>query len=153
MNEIIFLIEQAADGGYVARAVGHAIFTDADNLSSLCSRVRDAVRCHFEQGQPPQRIRLQFMREEDAWGSNNTNDASSEKRWIGLSDDEIDLSDIPEVGKDFAEHARMRGPLVQKNTVLVDTGVYEWFERQGPDYQQRINHLLRNYMDAQKNAR
>lgn len=81
------------------------------------------------------------------------NEATSKKNWIGLSDDEIDLSDIPEVGEDFAEHARMRGPLVQKNTVLVDADVYEWFERQGPDYQQRINQLLRDYIDAQKNAR
>ncbi|MES2115892.1 MAG: 2-oxoisovalerate dehydrogenase [Pseudomonadota bacterium] len=64
MNEITFLIEEATDGGYIARAVGHSIFTEADDLTSLHSQIRDAVRCHFEQGQGPQRIRLQFVREE-----------------------------------------------------------------------------------------
>lgn len=64
MNEITFLIEESADGGYLARAVGQSIFTEADDLTSLHSQIRDAVRCHFEQGRGPERIRLQFVREE-----------------------------------------------------------------------------------------
>lgn len=80
------------------------------------------------------------------------NEATSNKSWIGLADDEIDLSDIPEVGEEFVKHARMRGSLVQKDTVLVDADIYEWFQRQGPDYERRINQLLRDYMDSQKDA-
>ena len=50
MNEIIFIIDEAAEGGYVARALGESIFTEADSLNELHANVRDAVRCHFEEG-------------------------------------------------------------------------------------------------------
>ena len=64
MNEIIFLIEEAAEGGYTARALGHSIFTEAESMDELRRQVRDAVKCHFEEGQAPKVIRLHFVREE-----------------------------------------------------------------------------------------
>ncbi|MEO6024055.1 MAG: 2-oxoisovalerate dehydrogenase E1 subunit beta [Burkholderiales bacterium] len=64
MNEIIFLVEEAPEGGYIARALGQAIFTEADDLDVLHANVRDAVRCHFEEGNAPQIVRLHFVREE-----------------------------------------------------------------------------------------
>ncbi|MGH8651760.1 MAG: 2-oxoisovalerate dehydrogenase [Gammaproteobacteria bacterium] len=64
MNEIFFLVEQAPEGGYTARALDASIFTEADDLESLYLQVRDAVRCHFEEGQAPRFIRLHFTREE-----------------------------------------------------------------------------------------
>jgi hypothetical protein len=64
MNELIFLVEDAPEGGYTARALGASIFTEADNLDSLREQVRDAVRCHFDEGQGPRVIRLHFVREE-----------------------------------------------------------------------------------------
>ena len=64
MNEIIFLVEEAPEGGYTARALGASIFTEADDLDGLHDQVRDAVRCHFEEGQSPKVIRLHFVREE-----------------------------------------------------------------------------------------
>ncbi len=64
MNEILFLVEDAPEGGYTARALGESIFTEADDFESLHERVRDAVRCHFEEGTTPQVIRLHFVREE-----------------------------------------------------------------------------------------
>ncbi len=48
MNEIIFLIEEDPEGGYVARAIGESIFTQADTIESLRDFIRDAVKCHFE---------------------------------------------------------------------------------------------------------
>ena len=53
MSELIFLIEEAPEGGFTARALGQAIFTEADDLPSLREQIRDAVRCHFEEGQKP----------------------------------------------------------------------------------------------------
>lgn len=64
MNEIIFWVEEAAEGGYLARGVGQAIFTEADTLDDLKEAVRDAVRCHFEEGGAPSMIRLHHVREE-----------------------------------------------------------------------------------------
>jgi hypothetical protein len=64
MNELIFLLEDAPEGGYTARALGVSIFTEADDLDSLREQVRDAVLCHFDEGQSPRVIRLHFVREE-----------------------------------------------------------------------------------------
>ena len=63
MNEILFLVEEAPEGGYTARALGESIFTEADDLDSLNANVRDAVRCHYDDGRAPQIIRLHFVRE------------------------------------------------------------------------------------------
>ena len=64
MDELIFLVEDAPEGGYTARALGVSIFTEADDPDSLKEMVRDAVRCHFDEGQRPKVIRLHFVREE-----------------------------------------------------------------------------------------
>ncbi len=47
MNEIIFLVENAIERGYTARALGESIFTEGDDLEELRTNIRDAVDCHF----------------------------------------------------------------------------------------------------------
>jgi len=64
MNELIFLIEEAPEGGYTARALGHSIFTEAESMDTLRNQIRDAVKCHFDEGKSPKVIRLHFVREE-----------------------------------------------------------------------------------------
>lgn len=64
MNEIIFEVVEAPEGGYNARALGVSIHTQADTHAELREAVRDAVRCHFEEGQGPAVIRLRYVREE-----------------------------------------------------------------------------------------
>lgn len=48
MNELI--VEEVPEGGYTARALGASIFTEPDDLARLHDQVRDAVRCHYEEG-------------------------------------------------------------------------------------------------------
>jgi hypothetical protein len=64
MDELIFLVQEAPEGGFAARALGESIFTEADDLDGLREMVRDAVRCHFDEGRGPRVIRLHFVREE-----------------------------------------------------------------------------------------
>jgi hypothetical protein len=64
MNEIIFVIEEADEGGYTARALGESIFTEGENLADLRTNIRDAVDCHFEPEKKPKIIRLHFVTEE-----------------------------------------------------------------------------------------
>jgi len=64
MKEIFFLVEEAQEGGYTARALGESIFTEADNLDELRLNIRDAINCHFDEGQEPKVIRLHFVHEE-----------------------------------------------------------------------------------------
>ena len=64
MSELIFVVEEASEGGYIARALGQSIFTEADTLAELPEKVREAVRCHFEEGHAPKIVRLHHVREE-----------------------------------------------------------------------------------------
>ncbi|NJP08664.1 MAG: 2-oxoisovalerate dehydrogenase [Leptolyngbyaceae cyanobacterium RU_5_1] len=64
MTEIIFLVEEDPEGGYVARAIGESIFTQGETLAELREMVRDAVQCHFEDEQRPKLIRLHIVRDE-----------------------------------------------------------------------------------------
>jgi hypothetical protein len=58
MSEIVFVVEEAPEGGFTARAVGESIFTEADDMAQLHARAREAVRCHFDEGKAPKMIRL-----------------------------------------------------------------------------------------------
>ncbi|MGQ4874161.1 MAG: 2-oxoisovalerate dehydrogenase [Promethearchaeia archaeon] len=64
MNEIIFFIEESLEDGYEARALGASIHTEADNMTELKERIRDAVKCHFNENECPKIIRLHFVKEE-----------------------------------------------------------------------------------------
>ncbi|MHB0971958.1 MAG: 2-oxoisovalerate dehydrogenase [Thermoanaerobaculia bacterium] len=64
MTEILFLVEEAPEGGFTARAVGASIFTEADDAKALEENVRDAVMCHFDDAERPRVIRLHYTRDE-----------------------------------------------------------------------------------------
>lgn len=63
-SEIIFAVQESPEGGYEARALGHSIFTQADSLDELKAMVRDAVACHFANGDKPSVIRLHMVKDE-----------------------------------------------------------------------------------------
>ncbi len=63
-SEIIFTVNESPEGGYEARALGHSIFTEADNIEELKGMLQDAVRCHFDEGERPSVIRLHLVRDE-----------------------------------------------------------------------------------------
>lgn len=64
MTEIHFIVEQAPEGSLIARAVGADIFTETDSAEEPRTQVRDAVRCHFDEGKIPSLIRLHITRQE-----------------------------------------------------------------------------------------
>ncbi len=63
MSELIFMVEEAPEGGYTAQALGQSIVTEADSLDELKTRVRDAVACHFDEAARPKIVRLHFVKE------------------------------------------------------------------------------------------
>ena len=63
-DEVIFLVEDAPEGGFEARALGYSIYTQAETIEELREMVRDAVRCHFDEGDLPRVIRLHLVKEE-----------------------------------------------------------------------------------------
>ena len=68
-----------------------------------------------------------------------------------LPDSEIDYSDIPELGPEFWENARVVKPRDPKEqlTIRFDADIVEWFKAKGKGYQTHMNAVLRAYVDAQ----
>lgn len=64
MKAIIFLVDEAPEGGYTAKTPDLPIFTEADDFSDLREKIRDAVNCHFDKGEEPKLIRLHVVRED-----------------------------------------------------------------------------------------
>ena len=64
VSEIIFLVEEANEGGYQARALDYSIFTDAETMDELKMNVKEAVQCHFEEDEMPKMVRLHFVKDE-----------------------------------------------------------------------------------------
>lgn len=64
-TEILFEVSDAVEGGYVARALGYGITTQAETLDELREMVRDAVGCYFDDpAEAPKLIRLHYVRDE-----------------------------------------------------------------------------------------
>lgn len=64
MTEIIFLIEESADGGYTAKALGYSIFTEAETIEDLKPMIKEAILCHFDEAEIPKIVRLHIVKEE-----------------------------------------------------------------------------------------
>ena len=43
MKEIIFVVEESEEGGFIAKALGVSIFTEAESLEELRTSVKEAV--------------------------------------------------------------------------------------------------------------
>src|SRR5579863_30378 len=66
-----------------------------------------------------------------------------------LPDEQIDTSDIPELGETFWQNAVRNPfyrPLKQQLTLRLDADIIAWLRRQGSGYQTRANALLRDDM-------
>jgi len=64
MDELVFLVEAAPEGGFTARALGAVIFTEADDRETLKKSIQDAVDCHYEPEKRPRLVRLHFVQDE-----------------------------------------------------------------------------------------
>lgn len=63
-KELIFLVEEDSESGFVAKALGESIFTQADTVAELKTMIKDAILCHFKAENMPKIIRLHFVKEE-----------------------------------------------------------------------------------------
>jgi predicted RNase H-like HicB family nuclease len=66
VNEIVFQVVEDEDGTYCASwddPRGGGISTQGSDLAELQAMVRDAVLCHFDDGEAPDRVRLHFVQD------------------------------------------------------------------------------------------
>lgn len=64
-------------------------------------------------------------------------------------DDEIDLSDIPEITEEMwktAVRGKFYRPVKEQVTVRIDADVLAWLKQRGKGYQTRLNEILRDAM-------
>ena len=63
--ELIFEVRDAEEGGYCARALGHAVFTQADSWDELRANALEAAALHFEDAAvQPQLVQLHYVKDE-----------------------------------------------------------------------------------------
>jgi uncharacterized protein (DUF4415 family) len=71
------------------------------------------------------------------------------KYLAALTDDKIDVTDIPPLGADFWKRAKLRMPEKKDSvTIRLDHDVLTWFKKTGRGYQTRMNAVLRSYAEA-----
>lgn len=63
MEELIFMVEESPEGGFVAKGLGISIYTQADTINELKEALIDAVHCHFDDNKK-RILRLHIVREE-----------------------------------------------------------------------------------------
>jgi predicted RNase H-like HicB family nuclease len=63
-KEIIFLVQESAEGGYEARALEYSIYTEGESLEELKEAIKDAVKCHFEEKEIPRILRIRPVKDE-----------------------------------------------------------------------------------------
>jgi hypothetical protein len=63
--ELIVEVRDAEEGGYFARGLGHAIFTEAETWKALRSNVLEAVSVHFKDADiRPRLVQLRYVKDE-----------------------------------------------------------------------------------------
>lgn len=70
-----------------------------------------------------------------------------------MTDEDIDLSDCPEItpemfAKAVVQHGLPTTKVKTQVTLRIDSDVLDWFKSRGRGYQTQINQLLRAYMEA-----
>jgi hypothetical protein len=63
--ELIFEIRDAEEGGFNARALGHAIFTQAETWEELRNNILETTSLHFESSPSrPRLVQLHYVKDE-----------------------------------------------------------------------------------------
>jgi len=71
-------------------------------------------------------------------------------RLHAMKDEDIDLSEIPEIDPEMMKTLKVRMPKPKELvSIRIDPDVLEWLRKQGKRYQTRMNAVLRSYVEAQ----
>ncbi len=81
----------------------------------------------------------------------STSTEDRHKKLLAMRDEDIDYSDIPELNDDFWANARVVMPKAKEQiSIKVDRDVLEFFRKDGPGYQTRMNAVLRSFVEAHR---
>ena len=74
----------------------------------------------------------------------STSTEDRHKKLLALRDEDIDYSDIPELDDNFWAKDK------EQISIKVDREVLEYFRKDGPGYQTRINAVLKSFVEAHR---
>lgn len=81
---------------------------------------------------------------------NNTSRTNWEKV-DSLTEEDIDISDIPPLAEEFSSNSRWWKPVKSLNVLVqIDPDTLAWFQTQGDDYEKKMAAALRIYAEAHK---
>ena len=60
LDEVVFEVHEAEEGGYYAAAIGYDIITQGDTWEELKTMAQEAVLCHFEDAEAPGTLHLRL---------------------------------------------------------------------------------------------
>jgi uncharacterized protein (DUF4415 family) len=84
-------------------------------------------------------------------GSRSMKSKTDWARVDAMTDDEIDCSECPETDEAFWASAELIMPENKvKIGVRFDKTIVDWFKKQGPGYQGKMNSVLKTYVEAQR---
>jgi predicted RNase H-like HicB family nuclease len=63
MEEVIFIVKESEEGGYIATALGESIFTEGETMDEIRANVKEAVQVHFDDAKT-RIIRLHLVHDE-----------------------------------------------------------------------------------------
>lgn len=63
--KLLFVVQEAPEGGYTAKAPGYGIFTQGETMNELLANIREAIQCHFEEGKMPASYTLHTIKREE----------------------------------------------------------------------------------------
>ena len=81
----------------------------------------------------------------------STSTEDRHKKLLAMRDEDIDYSDIPELDDDFWANAKVVMPKKKEQiSIKIDRDVLEFFRKDGPGYQTRMNAVLRSFVEAHR---
>jgi uncharacterized protein (DUF4415 family) len=100
----------------------------------------------------PDTIRIISLRKATRREDNHTKRRSRTdwKRVDALRDEDIDFSEMPELGPDFFARAILWPGPKKQITLWLDPALLPFFRKQGKGYQSTINAVLRKYVESRK---
>lgn len=73
------------------------------------------------------------------------------KRIAEMKDEDIDVSDIPELDESFWDNAELFEPETKERiSIRIDQEVLNYFRERGPGYQTRMNAVLKSFVEVQR---
>lgn len=62
--QLLFFVSKDSEGGYVAKAPKYSIYTQGETWEEMIANIKEAILCHFEEGEAPVSFELQTVSRE-----------------------------------------------------------------------------------------